>query len=205
MINFDFKPFFITLIFIVEGLSPVLGLSLIVLEINLKKRVLKVIKIALPLMGIIYFLLGLNRLLYVDKVQILLYSISISMFLHFLQKRNPDKNAKVLGIVLIVTHIFVQYWEIPHFIMAHLGSTVFGYHGSIDQIYLILVFYLGIQFTQKRIDTGDILLLSIPLIFTTAVFISNPVSFTYVTPLYFLVRCTSCFCIGKFFLRRRIL
>lgn len=205
MISSDFKPFFITLIFIVEGLSPVLGLSLIVLEINLKKWVLKVIKIALPLMGIIYFLLGLNRLLYADKVQIFLYSISISMFLHFLQKRNPDKNAKVLGIVLIVTHIFVQYWEIPHFIMAHLGSTVFSYHGSIDQIYLILVFYLGLKFTQRKIDKWDILLLSTPLIFTTAVFISNPISFTYVTPTYFLVRCTSCFCVGKFFLRRGLL
>ena len=205
MTNFDFKPFFIMLIFIVEGLSPVLGLSLIVLQTNLKKWVLKLIKIALPLMGITYFLLGLNKLLYVDKVQILLYSVTISLFLHFLQKRNPDKNAKVLGIVLIVTHIFVQYWEIPHFVMAHLGSAVFGYHGSIDQVYLILVFYLGLRFTQKTIDKGDILLLSIPLIFTTAVFISNPTSFTYVTPTYFLVRCTSCFCVGKFFLKRRLL
>ena len=204
MTNYDFKSIFIMLIFLVEGLSPVLGLSLIALELNIKKWILKSIKITLPLMGIAYFILGLNQLLHADKVQILLYSVAISLFLHYLQKRNPDKNAQVLGIVLIVTHIFTQYWEIPLFILAHLGHPAFGYHGSIDQVYLLLVFYLGLRFTKKTIEMKDLILLLIPLIVTTLVFYSNPIAFTYVTPAYFLVRCISCICIGKFFLDRRL-
>ena len=157
MIRFDFISIFWTIIFIVGGLSPVLGLSLFILDVDIKKRLLTFIKLTFYTMGITYFLLGqLNSSLFIDNEQILLYSIAISLFLHFLQIKNPDKNKEVLGLTLIVTYVFFQYWEVPLFIMAHLGIPPFTYHGSIDQAYLILVFYIALRFTNKVIDKIDV-------------------------------------------------
>ena len=200
---FEFKPILWTIIFLVEGLSPVVGLIIIAFEVDVKKWLLTFIKNMLTIIGTTYMLLGImNSNLFPDKEQLILYSVSICLFLHYLQIKNPDKTAKVLGIVLIVTHLFNQYWEIPLFILAHLGIPPFEYHGSIDQIYLLLVFYVALRFANIKIAKKDIVLLSIPLLTTTLAFVSNPVAFQYVTPLWFLVRCLSCFCLGKFFVER---
>jgi len=206
VIHFDFQSVFWAIIFIVGGLSPVFGLSLFVIELDLKKQFLTFIKYALSIMGITYYILGnINSSLFINNEQILIYSIVIPLFLHFLQLKNPDKNKEVLGLTLILTHIFSQYWEVPLFIMAHFKIPPFTYHGSIDQAYLILVFYTALKFTKKAIDKIDIVLLLIPLLATTIAFIWEPVAMTYVDPLYFIVRCLSCFCLGKFFIRRRLL
>ena len=205
MIPPDFDFVFWTIIFIVGGLSPVLGLSLFVTEFNIKKRYLTFIKRSLPTMGITYFILGLiNNSLFKDNEQILIYSIAISLLLHFLQSKNPGKDKEALAQTLIVTYIFFQYWEVPLFIMAHLNIPPFTYHGSIDQAYLILVSFISLKFTEKTIDKIDLALLSIPLLATTIAFIWEPVAMSYVDPLYFIVRSLSCFCLGKFFIRRRL-
>lgn len=202
----ELQIFIWTCIFLLLGFLPVLGLILLVSDIKVEKWFLKIIKYVLLIMGITYFILGLiNKSIFPDNEQIILYSITISLFLHFLEIKNPSKATEVLGIVFIVTHLFSQYWEIPLFIMAHLGSSAFGYHGSIDQLYLLLVFYLALRFTDKTIDKRAIVILTIPLLSTTLAFISKPVAMQYVTPLWFLVRCLSCFCLGKFFLERRVL
>ena len=132
---------FQTIIFIVQGLSPVVGMSIILLNISIKKWYLTFIKTVLATIGITYFILGFtSKHMFPDYWQVLLYSITISLFTHFLQRKNPDKNTNVLGIVLIVTHLFSQFWEIPMFIMGHLEIMGYVYLGSIDQLYLILVF-----------------------------------------------------------------
>jgi len=206
MSTHESQSLFLTIIFLVEGFSPVLGLYIIAFGVDVKNWVLTIIKTSLPIMGIVYFTLGIIRSpTYSVNEQFLLYSITISIFLHFLQIKNPDKPANVLGITLIVTHLFSQFWEFPLFIMAHLGVPPFTYHGSIDQIYFLLVFYLGLRFTDKIIEKRDIIILAIPLIATTLTFISNPVAFQHMTPIWFLVRCLSCLCLGKFFLDRRVL
>jgi len=159
----------------------------------------------LPTIGIAYCILGqISNPAYPDYWQFLLYSTAISVFLHFLQARNPDNNTKVLGLVLIVSHLFSQYWEIPIFIMAHLGL-LYGYLGSIDQLYLILVFYLALRFSNISIAKRDLITLSIPLVFTTLAFYFYPVIISYVSPLWFFARLLSCFCLGKFFIERSVL
>jgi len=190
---------------IAQGLSPVLGLFIILFEFNIKKWILTFIKTVLPTIGIAYCILGqISNPAYPDYWQFLLYSTAISVFLHFLQARNPDNNTKVLGLVLIVSHLFSQYWEIPIFIMAHLGL-LYGYLGSIDQLYLILVFYLALRFSNISIAKRDLITLSIPLVFTTLAFYFYPVIISYVSPLWFFARLLSCFCLGKFFIERSVL
>ena len=191
---------------IAQGISPVLGLLVINLEVNVKKWFLTFIKTVLPITGISYCILGqISNPAYSDYWQFLLYSIVISIFIHFLQVRNPDKPTKVLGLVLIVAPLFSQYWEIPLFMLAHLGVSCFEYLGSIDQAYFLLVFWLALKFMNISIAKRDLIILSAPLILTTITFYSNPVVFNYVTPLWFLVRCFSCLCLGKFFIERGVL
>jgi len=157
-------------------------------------------------MGITYYILGqiLNPP-FPDSPQVLLYSLTISLFLHFLDKKNPDKTTRVLGIVLIVTHLFSQFWEIPMFIMGHLEIMGYVYLGSIDQLYLILVFYLALRFCNISIAKKDLIILLTPIIFTTIAFIFDSVIYTSVPPLWFFSRCLSCFCLGKFILDRSAL
>ena len=191
---------------IAQDLSPVAGLLVINLEVNVKKWFLTFIKTVLPIIGISYCILGqISNPAYPDYWQFLLYSIAISVFIHFLQVRNPDKPTKVLGISLIVASLFSQYWEVPLFIFAHLGFPFFEYLGSIDQAYFLLVFWLALKFMNISIAKKDLRILSAPLILTIIAFYSNPIVFTYVTPLWFLVRCFSCLCLGKFFIERGVL
>jgi len=191
----------------VQGFSPVIGLSLILLEIPIKKWYLTFIKIALPTLGIVYCILGqiISNSAFPDYWQILLYSIAVSLFLHLLERKNPDKTTKVLGIVLIVTHLFSQYWEIPLFIIVHLGLLGYGYLGSVDQLYLVLVFYLALRFSNISIAKKDLIILSIPLIFSTLAFYFYPIIISYVSPLWFLARLISCICLGVFFLEESVL
>ena len=157
----------------------------------------------LPTMGIAYCILGqISNPAFPDYWQIFLYSIAVSLFLHFLQRKYPDKNAKVLGVVLIVNHLFSQYWEVPIFIMVHIGMLGIGYLGSIDQLYLILVFYIALRFSNISIAKGDLIILLTPLVFTTITYLLDPVIYSYVPPQWFIVRCVNCFCLGKFFLER---
>ena len=193
------------LVIIAQGLSPVAGLLIILSEIKVKKRLITFTKTILSIFSISYCILGqITNPPFPDYWQILLYSLSMSVFLHLLQNRNPDKNAKVLGITLIVSHLFSQYWEIPIFIMAHLGL-LYGYLGSIDQLYLILVFYRALRFSNISIAKRDLITLSIPLVFTTLAFYFYPVIISYVSPLWFFARLLSCFCLGKFFIERSVL
>jgi len=186
-----------------QGFSPVIGLSIILLEIPIKKWYLTFIKTVLPSLGIAYCISGqISHYAFPDYWQIFLYSIVISLFLHFLQRKYPDKNAKVLGVVFIVNHLFSQYWEIPFFIMVHIGILGIGYLGSIDQLYLILVFYLALKFSNISIAKGDLIILLTPLVFTTISYLLDPVIYSYVPPQWFIVRCVNCFCLGKFFLER---
>lgn len=188
---------------IAQGLSPVAGLLIILFEVKIKKWFLNFIKTILPIFGISYCILGqTTNPPFPDYWQILLYSLSMSVFLHLLQNRNPDKNAKVLGITLIVSHLFSQYWEIPIFIIVHLGILGYGYLGSIDQLYLVLIFYLALRFSNISIAKRDLVTLSIPLVFTTLAFYFYPVIISYVSPLWFFARFLSCFCLGKFFIER---
>jgi len=192
--------------FMLHGLLPVAGLLIILFEVNVKEWYLNFIKTVLPFAGIAYCILGqISNPPFPDYWQFLLYSFTISILLHFLQKKNPYKNTKVLGIVLIITHLFSQYWEIPLFIIVHLGLLGYGYLGSVDQLYLILVFYLALRFSNISIAKKDLITLSIPLISTSLAFYFYPVVISYVSPLWFLVRLISCFCLGKFFVERSIL
>jgi len=193
-------------VIIAQGIFPVLGLFIILFEVNVKKRFMTVIKIVFPTIGIVYCVLEqLSNPAYSVYWQFPLYGIAISVFLHFLQARNPDNNTKVLGLTLIVAHLFSQYWEIPIFIMVHLGF-LDGYLGSIDQLYLILVFYLALRFSNISIAKRDLMILSTPLIFTTLAYYLalnfNPVVMSYVPYLWFYARFISCFCLGKFFIER---
>lgn len=200
--------FFQTIMLIVQGLSPIAGLLIILIEVRVKEWYLNFIKVVLPALGIAYCILGLiSNPTFPDYWQVLLYGLTVSLFLHLLQRKNPDKNAKVLGIVLIVTHLFSQYWEIPMFIIVHLGlfGYGYGYLGSIDQLYLILVFYLALRFSNISIAKKDLILLSAPIMFSTLAFFFYPVMISYVSTLWFLVRCFSCFCLGKFFVERSVL
>ena len=157
----------------------------------------------LPIMGIAYCILGqIFSPAFPDYWQIFLYSLAVSFFLHFLQRKYPDKNAKVLGVVLIINHLFSQYWEVPIFIMVHIGMLGIGYLGSIDQLYLILVFYIALRFSNIYISKRDLIILLTPLVFTTITYILDPVIYSYVPPQWFIVRCINCFCLGKFFLER---
>jgi len=194
--------------FMAQGLSPVIGLSIILLEIPIKKWFINFIKTVLSMTGIAYFILGqISSPPFPDPWQLLLYSLTVSIFLHFLDIRNPDKTTKVLGVVLIVAHLFSQWWEIPMFIIVHLGlfGYGYGYLGSIDQLYLILVFYLALRLSNISIAKKDLMLLSAPIIFSTLAFCLNPIMISYVTPTWFFARCLSCFCLGKFFLERSVL
>lgn len=186
-----------------QGLSPVVGIAIILMGIPIKKQVLKLIKISLALFGAIYFIVGyMNYLAVPDYWQVMLYSITISLFIHLLQGRNPDKGSKVLGVSLIVSHLFSQWWEIPLFIIVHLGLLGYGYFGSMDQLYLILVFYMALRFTNISIAKSDLILLLIPLVFTSLAFYFRPVIIYYVNPLWFFARALSCFCLGRFFIER---
>lgn len=137
-----------------------------------------------------------------DYWQVMLYSIAISLFIHLFQDRNPDKGSKVIGISLIVSHLLSQWWEIPLFIIAHLGLLGYEYFSSIDQLYLITVFYMALIFTNISIAKRDLLLLLTPLVFTSLAFYFKPVIIDYVTPLWLFARILSCFCLGKFFIER---
>jgi len=180
-----------------------LGVLIILLEVPIRKEYLTFIKVGLPILGITYFVLGLiSSSIFLDNIQFIIYSLAISIFLHALQNRNPEINTKVLGLTLMMTNLFSQYWEAPLFAYAHLGLPGFKYLGSMDQIYLLLVFYLTLKFANISMDIGTVLYLSIPLIATILVFMYRPVIIYYVDPLWFTVRCISCFCLGKVFIER---
>lgn len=206
MIDYETYSVFWTLLNIVQGFSPVVGMSILLLEIRSNAWFLKFVKTSLFIAGIGYFIVGkMASPKFPVTEQVFLYCITVSVFIHFLMIKNPDKTDKVLGVTLIVANLFSQYWEIPLFILAHLGVSCFEYLGSIDQAYLLLIFCLAIKFTNISISKKDIMILSAPLIFTTLAFYSNPIVFIYMTPLWYLVRCFSCLCLGKFFIQRGVL
>ena len=194
-----------------QGILPVLGLFIILFEVNVKKWFLTIIKIVLPTIGIVYCALEqISNPAYPVYWQFLVYSIAISVFLHFLQARNPDNNTKVLGLTLIVAHLFSQYWEIPIFIAGHLGVLGAVYTSSFDQLYLILVFYLAIKYANIMVNRKTITYLLIPIIYSAiAVYvlpgkIQTPFGYVNVMPGY-TARCVSCFFLGKAFVDRSVL
>lgn len=190
--------------FIFQGFLPVLGLLIFVFEVKVEKRFLTLIKILIPIAGTSYFLLGEVTRSYPCHNLILFYSLAMTVFLHFLQLKNPDKTTKVLGVFLMVSHLFSQYWEIPVFIAGHLNILGAKYLGSIDQIYLILVFYLALKYANISVDNKTILYLSIPLIFSAIALHILPIGNPQM-PLGYIVRGVSCFCLGKVFIDRSTL
>lgn len=205
MTPYEIRVFFWNLIFIVQNLLPVVGLLIIVLEVKIRKEFLNFIKIIVPVSGIFYFLVGQTGIpIFPCHNLYLFYSLIIPLFLHFLQFRNPDNPTNVLGVFLMVSHLFSQYWEIPVFIAGHLNVLGAEYLGSIDQIYLILVLYLAIKYANISIDKETILYLSVPLIFSAIALYILPIGKPQM-PLGYLVRGLSCFCLGKVFVDRSIL
>lgn len=191
--------------FIFQGVLPILGLIIIILKVKFETWLLTFIKIIVPISGIFYFVLGQRATpQYPCHNLILFYSLVMSIFLHFLQIKNPDKTTKVLGIFLMVSHLFSQYWEIPVFIAGHLNILGAKYLGSIDQLYLILIFYLTSYFTNISVDRETIMYLSIPLVFSAIALHVLPIGKPQM-PLGYIVRSVSCFCLGKVFIDRSVL
>lgn len=163
------------------------------------------IKLFVPIIGILYFILGqIARPPYPCHDLVLFYSLVMPIFIHFSQLKNPDKVTKVLGISLMVSHLFSQYWEIPIFIAGHLNILGAKYLGSIDQMYLILVFYLTLKFANTSIDNKTIIYLSIPLLFSSIALHILPLGEPQM-PLGYIVRGVSCYCLGKVFIDRSTL
>lgn len=205
MTPWEIHYFFFAVMFIVQGSLPVLGLIIILLKVKVETWFLTFIKIVLPIAGISYFVLG-RRVTpgYPCNSLILFYSLILSLFLYFLQRRNPDKPTKVLGVFLMVSHLFSQYWEIPSFIAGHLNILGAKYLGSIDQLYLILVFYLAIKYANISIDGHVLLDLLTPLLFSTIALFLIPIG-TPGMPLGYFVRGVSCLFLSKVFIERSVL
>lgn len=205
MSPYRFHYFLWALIFIVQNLLPVIGLLVLVLKVKVGKEFLTFIKYIIPIVGMIYFILGQRvEPAYPCHDIYLFYSLVIPLFLHFFQIRNPDKKTEVLGVFLMVSHLFSQYWEIPVFIAGHLNILGAKYLGSIDQIYLILVFYLAIKYANISIDGHVFLDLLIPIIFSALALYLVPIGNPQM-PLGYFVRGTSCFFLGKVFIERSVL
>lgn len=205
MTPYEIQSFLWTFMFIFQGLLPIFGILIFIYQIKPGKTLLNMITFFVPIIGILYFILGqIVRPLYPCHDLVLFYSLVMPLFLHFSQLKNPDKMAKVLGIFLMVSYLFSQYWEIPVFIAGHLNILGAKYLGSIDQMYLILVFYLTLKFANTSIDNKTIMYLSIPLLFSSIALHILPLGEPQM-PLGYIVRGVSCFCLGKVFIDRSTL
>lgn len=205
MTPWEIHYFFFAFMFIFQGILPVVGFLILVSKFKIEKEFLTIIKLIIPMVGLIYFMLGQRASLpYPCNVLVLFYSFIMSLFLHFFQIRNPEKPTKVLGIFLMVSHLFSQYWEIPVFIAGHLNILGAKYLGSIDQLYLILVFYLAIKYANISIDGHVFLDLLTPLFFSTITLFLIPIG-TPQMPIGYIVRSISCFFLGKVFIERSVL
>jgi len=205
MTTLEFRNFLWALIFIVQNLLPVIGLLVIILKVKVGKGFLTFLKIMIPIVGIIYFVMGRRPSAgYPCNDIYLFYSLVIPLFLHFFQMRNPDNITKVLGIFLMVSHLFSQYWEIPVFIAGHLNILGAKYLGSIDQLYLILVFYLAIKYANISMDGHVFLDLVTPLFFSTIALFLIPIGSPQM-PVGYFVRGISCLFLSKVFIERSVL
>ena len=205
MTPYETFHFFFAFIFIFQGILPVVGFLILVSKFKIEKEFLTIIKFIIPLVGLIYFMLGQRASPpYPCNDLVLFYSMVIPLFLHFFQIRNPEKPTKVQGIVLIVSHLFSQYWEIPVFIAGHLNILGAKYLGSIDQLYLILVFYLAIKYANISIDGHVLLDLLTPLFFSTIALFLIPIGEQQM-PIGYFVRGISCLFLGKVFIERSVL
>lgn len=201
----EFHKFLWALIFIVQNLLPVIGLLVIILKVKVGKGFLTFLKFMIPIVGIIYFIMGRRSSPgYPCNDIYLFYSLVIPLFLHFFQMRNPDKMTKVLGIFLMVSHLFSQYWEIPVFVAGHLNILGAKYLGSIDQLYLILVFYLAIKYSNISIDGYVLLDLLTPMFFSVIALFLAPIGNPQM-PLGYFVRGISCLFLSKVFIERSVL
>ena len=103
-----------------------------------------------------------------------------------------------LGITLLLTFIVSEWWEWGTFIYGHLGLFGKEYFGSIEQIYVIVIFFVLVMYSRVQWSRFKITLLLIPIVVSLLVIAAYP-SEIYSKNVWFIPRIVTYLCLGYVF------
>jgi len=183
------------------GMFPVLGLLLQYIPLNGRKWYYTFAISFTAVISLFFCVAPYTEAKYPVKYLYLIYGAYFLVVLTcFVKKHGYSYFNKLLGITFILAYVTSEWWEIPVFVCGHLGWLGKTYEGSINQIYLILAFYLLIKYSKFSFNARALTLMAISLVIASLIQVLFPL-YEFSSSYWMIARVAAYICLGAAFLK----